>query len=70
MCSQHVHDTPFDAQVVSTMAELFSFIKGANAVLDRPVGPELGAGTPRVLLEPVRSTDSLARKTCNLDERL
>lgn len=40
-------------QVVSTMSELFVFMRSANAVLDRPVGPELGGDTPRVLIEAV-----------------
>lgn len=35
------------------MTELFVFMKSANAVLDRPVGLELGGDTPRVLIEAV-----------------
>ena len=47
------------AQVINAVAEVFSFVNRASDVLSQPVGTELGADTPRFLLEQVRQNCGL-----------
>ncbi len=41
-------------QVVNAVAEVFTFVSRASDVLGQPVGTELGADTPRFMLEQVQ----------------